>query len=127
MAWRRVLAKLGKQQLLGRSHFYGRSHSHRVVDKIEAGIDDRIGNFHERFQSSYAGNFARRVRDTDGMNDVALLKEIYKNDPERVIRLFESQPSLHSNPSALAEYVKALVKVDRLDQSTLLETLQRAA
>ncbi|XP_074584152.1 ATP-dependent zinc metalloprotease FTSH 5, mitochondrial-like isoform X2 [Curcuma longa] len=125
MAWRRVLAKLGKQQLLGRSHFYGRSHSHRVVDKIEAGIDDRIGNFHERFQSSYAGNFARRVRDTDGMNDVALLKEIYKNDPERVIRLFESQPSLHSNPSALAEYVKALVKVDRLDQSTLLETLQR--
>lgn len=59
------------------------------------------------------------------MNDVALLKEIYKNDPERVIRLFESQPSLHSNPSALAEYVKALVKVDRLDQSTLLETLQR--
>ncbi|XP_042385991.1 ATP-dependent zinc metalloprotease FTSH 5, mitochondrial-like isoform X3 [Zingiber officinale] len=125
MAWRRVLAKLGKQQLLGRSHFYGRSQSHRVTDKIEAGIDDRIGNFHERFQSSYAGNFARRVRDTDGMNDVTLLKELYKNDPERVIRLFESQPSLHSNPSALAEYVKALVKVDRLDQSTLLETLQR--
>ncbi|XP_042451863.1 ATP-dependent zinc metalloprotease FTSH 5, mitochondrial-like isoform X1 [Zingiber officinale] len=125
MAWRRVLAKLGKQQLLGRSHVYGRSQSHRVTDKIEAGIDDRIGNFHERFQSSYAGNFARRVRDTDGMNDVTLLKELYKNDPERVIRLFESQPSLHSNPSALAEYVKALVKVDRLDQSTLLETLQR--
>ncbi|XP_074584153.1 ATP-dependent zinc metalloprotease FTSH 5, mitochondrial-like isoform X3 [Curcuma longa] len=71
MAWRRVLAKLGKQQLLGRSHFYGRSHSHRVVDKIEAGIDDRIGNFHERFQSSYAGNFARRVRDTDGIANSA--------------------------------------------------------
>ncbi|KAG6533363.1 hypothetical protein ZIOFF_007230 [Zingiber officinale] len=92
---------------------------------ISVKTNDRIGNFHERFQSSYAGNFARRVRDTDGMNDVTLLKELYKNDPERVIRLFESQPSLHSNPSALAEYVKALVKVDRLDQSTLLETLQR--
>ncbi|RRT56156.1 hypothetical protein B296_00035197 [Ensete ventricosum] len=77
---------------------------------------NRLGNFHERFQSSYVGSFARRVRDTDGPNDVMLLKELYRSDPERVIRLFESQPSLHSNPSALAEYVKALVKVDRLDQ-----------
>ena len=86
---------------------------------------NRLGNFHERFQSSYVGSFARRVRDTDGPNDVMLLKELYRSDPERVIRLFESQPSLHSNPSALAEYVKALVKVDRLDQSTLFKTLQR--
>ncbi|RWV77958.1 hypothetical protein GW17_00061144, partial [Ensete ventricosum] len=80
------------------------------------GEGNRLGNFHERFQSSYVGSFARRVRDTDGPNDVMLLKELYRSDPERVIRLFESQPSLHSNPSALAEYVKALVKVDRLDQ-----------
>lgn len=86
---------------------------------------NRLGNFHERFQSSYVGSFARRARDTDGPNDVMLLKELYRSDPERVIRLFESQPSLHSNPSALAEYVKALVKVDRLDQSTLFKTLQR--
>ncbi|WOK98590.1 hypothetical protein Cni_G07302 [Canna indica] len=85
----------------------------------------RLGNFHERHQSNYVGSFARRVRYTEIPNDVTLLKELYRSDPERVIRLFESQPSLHSNPSALAEYVKALVKVDRLDQSTLLRTLQR--
>lgn len=85
----------------------------------------KLGNLHGRFQSSYVGTFARRVRDTDVSNDVTLLKELYRSDPERVIRLFESQPSLHSNPSALAEYVKALVKVDRLEQSTLLKTLQR--
>ncbi|XP_058068679.1 ATP-dependent zinc metalloprotease FTSH 4, mitochondrial-like isoform X2 [Magnolia sinica] len=60
------------------------------------------------------------------MNDVAFLRELHaRNDAEGVIELFESRPSLHSNPSALAEYVKALVKVDRLDESSLLKTLQR--
>lgn len=65
------------------------------------------------------------MRDLDGANDVSLFKELYRSDPEGVIRLFESQPSLHSNQLALAEYVKALVKVDRLDESALLKTLQR--
>lgn len=72
------------------------------------------------------GNLARRVRDADEASEVAHLRELYRrNDPEAVIRIFESQPSLHSNPSALSEYVKALVKVDRLDDSELLKTLQR--
>ncbi|KAK4787823.1 hypothetical protein SAY86_011656 [Trapa natans] len=58
--------------------------------------------------------------------EVAHLKELYhRNDPEALIRLFESQPSLHSSPSAVAEYVKALVKVDRLDDRELVKTLQR--
>ncbi|KAG8381809.1 hypothetical protein BUALT_Bualt05G0011300 [Buddleja alternifolia] len=77
-------------------------------------------------RSSYFGSLARRMRDTEGSADAAYLKELYhRNDPEAVIRLFESQPSLHSNQSALAEYVKALVKVDRLDESELLKTLRR--
>ncbi|KAJ8512625.1 hypothetical protein OPV22_003059 [Ensete ventricosum] len=124
MAWRRVLTSLGKQSLLGHPHF-GSGQLYHALRKVEIHVGNRLGNFHERFQSSYVGSFARRVRDTDGPNDVMLLKELYRSDPERVIRLFESQPSLHSNPSALAEYVKALVKVDRLDQSTLFKTLQR--
>lgn len=79
-----------------------------------------------RFRSSYVGSLARRVRDTEEATDAAYLRELYhKNDPEAVIRLFEGQPSLHSNPAALSEYVKALVKVDRLDESELLRTLQR--
>lgn len=85
-----------------------------------------VSNAQRRFQSNYVGSLARRVRDADEASEVAHLRELYRrNDPEAVIRLFESQPSLHSNPSALAEYVKALVKVDRLDDSELLKTLQR--
>lgn len=86
---------------------------------------NRLPSAQGRFQSSYVGSLSRRVRDKDGSNDAAYLKELYRSDPEAVIRLFESQPSIHSNPSALAEYVKALIKVDRLDESELLKTLQR--
>lgn len=80
----------------------------------------------KRFRSSvYSGNFSRIIRDIEGASDATLLKELYRSDPEGVIKLFESQRSLHYNPSALSEYVKALVKVDRLDESKLLKTLQR--
>ncbi|KAJ0768863.1 hypothetical protein HanLR1_Chr03g0106511 [Helianthus annuus] len=88
----------------------------------------KLPNGQRRFQSGYVGSLARkfRERDVDGSSSAAYLRELYyRNDPEAVIRLFESQPSLHSNPSALKEYVKALVKVDRLDESELLKTLQR--
>jgi ATP-dependent metalloprotease len=87
---------------------------------------NRVEGCEGRFYSSYVGSLARRVRDANGSSDVAYLKELYsRNDPEGVIRLFENQPSLHTNPKALAEYVKALIKVDRLDESQLLKTLQR--
>ncbi|KAL0756841.1 hypothetical protein Bca101_094509 [Brassica carinata] len=79
-----------------------------------------------RFQSSYAGSFARRVRDRGEFNEAAQLRDLFRrNDPEAVIRIFESSPTMHSNPSALTEYIKALVKVDRLDNSELVRTLQR--
>jgi len=69
---------------------------------------------------------ARRLRDSSEAEEVSYLKELYgQNDPEAVIRAFESQPSLHTNSAALSEYVRALVKVDKLDESELLETLQR--
>ncbi|KAK8627871.1 hypothetical protein V6N13_135469 [Hibiscus sabdariffa] len=84
---------------------------------------NRLLSVQQRFRSSYAFNFARRARDAD---EAASFRELYhRNDPETVIRLFESQSSLHSNPSALSEYVKALIKVDRLDESELLKTLQK--
>ncbi|PIN06831.1 AAA+-type ATPase containing the peptidase M41 domain [Handroanthus impetiginosus] len=77
-------------------------------------------------RSSYFSSLARGVRETEGSSNVAYLEDLYyRNDPEAVIRLFESQPLLHSNSSALAAYVKSLVKVDRLDDSNLLKTLQR--
>ena len=91
-------------------------------------VGNRILGAQERFQSSYLGSIARRARNADEAAEVAYLKELYhRNDPEAVIRVFESQPSLHNSPSALSEYVKALVKVDRLDESELLKTLRRGA
>lgn len=80
----------------------------------------------KRYQSSYVGSLGRRARDAEGASDSAYFRDVYRRgDPESVIRAFESQPALHSSPTAVAEYVKALVKVDRLDESELLRTLQR--
>lgn len=75
----------------------------------------------ERSQFRFLGNLARPP---SGSSDVEEVSHD-QSDPEVMIRAFESQPSLHTNSSALAEYVKALVKVDRLDESELLKTLRR--
>lgn len=89
-------------------------------------VANRVSNGGKRFQSSYVGSLARRVRDTDEASEVANVRELYhRNDPEGVIRMFESNPLLHNNSSAIAEYVKALVRVDRLDENELLKYLQR--
>ncbi|KAK6129494.1 hypothetical protein DH2020_036727 [Rehmannia glutinosa] len=128
MALRRLLSEVKKQEsqlrLLSnlaagphRTSPYARGAVHKLSGTLGTSTFGRPSNF---------GSLARRVRHNEGSNDAAYLKELYhRNDPEAVIRLFESQPSLHSNPSALAEYVKALVKVDRLDESELLKTLHR--
>jgi len=52
------------------------------------------------------------------------LSEMSRTDPERYINYFESSPDLHTDGHALAEYVKALVAVDRLSSSALLRSLQ---
>ena len=89
-------------------------------------VGNGLSQAQERFQSSYIGSLAHRARNADEASEVAHLKELYRrNDPEAVIRLFESQPSLHTNPSALSQYIKALVRVNRLDESELLRTLRR--
>lgn len=46
-----------------------------------------------------------------------------KGDPEAVIRQFEAG-RINSTEATLGEYVKALVKVDRLDSTALAQTLQ---
>lgn len=84
--------------------------------------------------SSYTSNYARRLEQAEAGSSlasddkqVALLRQLNKVDPESVIRWFESRPLPHLSSAAMAEYVKALVKVDRLDESALLKTLQRGA
>ncbi|CAI7921354.1 unnamed protein product [Closterium sp. NIES-53] len=56
---------------------------------------------------------------------VAWLAEMARHSPEEAIRAFEASAQLQAAPGALAEYVRALVAVDRLDGSALLATLQR--
>lgn len=82
-----------------------------------------VANIKQRFQSSYVGSLGRRARETNESSNAAY----HRNDQEAVIRLFESQPSLLSNPEAVSAYVKALVKADKLDESELLRTLQRGS
>jgi ATP-dependent metalloprotease len=92
---------------------------------LAAGLGMKFQSHQKRLMSSYVGSLARRVRDIDGSHEAALLKDLYRSDAEGVIRIFESHPSLQSNPAALSEYLKALVAVDRLDESALLKTLHQ--
>ncbi|KAJ8559956.1 hypothetical protein K7X08_004014 [Anisodus acutangulus] len=121
MTLMRLVTQVERQQsqLRQLSSLFNRTYlsSRRIIGSEVHGV----GNTKQRFQSSYVGSLARRVREREETSNAAY----HRNDPEAVIRLFESQPSLHSNPAAVSEYVKALVKADRLDESELLRTLQR--
>lgn len=81
-----------------------------------------LRNLQER---CYTGSFPRWIRELDSPSEASLLKQIYRSDPERVVQIFDKHPSLHSNSAALSEYIKALVSLDRLEDSHLLKTLQR--
>lgn len=126
MAWRHLLIQVSKQPAeFGQlKNLFARHYP--TSRKFVGTGGKRIPNVQERSQSSYVGSLGRRVRDADAGSDAGYLRELnYRNDPEAVIRMFESQPSLHYNQSAVSEYVKALVKVDRLDDSELLKTLRK--
>ncbi|KAI3944197.1 hypothetical protein MKW98_016427 [Papaver atlanticum] len=84
---------------------------------VEAGFESIIGG---RFSEGVADattslEDAGRVTDSEGLVDASLLE-----DAEGVIRLFESQPEQHSNSTAIIDYVKALVRVGRLEDSELV-------
>ncbi|KAF5797849.1 putative peptidase M41, AAA+ ATPase domain, ATPase, AAA-type, core, peptidase, FtsH [Helianthus annuus] len=128
MGLKRLLNQASRQQLQSTllKNLYTRPYN--LSQKVIADAVYKLPNAQRRFQSSYVGSLGRRLRerDADRASDASSFRELYhRNDPEAVIRLFESQPSMHSNPAALKEYVKALVKADRLDESELLKTLQR--
>ncbi|AES73407.2 putative ATPase, AAA-type, core, peptidase, FtsH [Medicago truncatula] len=126
MAWRHLITKVESRQLE-----FGKvkdllSGNHFSPNKFQGFKRHRLFFSQGRSQSSYLENLSQRPRDSSEAAAVSYLKELYlRNDPEAVIREFESHPSLHTNSSALSQYVKALVKVDMLDESELLETLQR--
>ncbi|KAI3875635.1 hypothetical protein MKX03_026038 [Papaver bracteatum] len=81
---------------------------------------ENLRNLRQGFESYMGGNLTR-LHDSEGVvTDATVLK-----DAEAVISLFESQPAQRSNTTALADYVKALVKVHRLEEGELLSALQR--
>ncbi|GJN22107.1 hypothetical protein PR202_gb09643 [Eleusine coracana subsp. coracana] len=123
MAWRLAISKAARHR--SANVLYKELAASFPFRARDNGAGTVLRNLHERYRSSYVGSFARRIRDFDSPSEASLLKDIYRSDPERVIQIFESQPSLHSNASALSEYIKALVSVDRLEESPLLKTLQR--
>lgn len=82
-------------------------------------------NNQRRLLSGYINRFAKRIKQNVDDAEVSLLKEYNKTYPDYVIHWYErSQPQQWYKPGILAEYVKALVKVDKLDGSELLATLQ---
>uniref|UniRef100_A0ACD5TCW5 Uncharacterized protein n=1 Tax=Avena sativa TaxID=4498 RepID=A0ACD5TCW5_AVESA len=123
MAWRLALSKAGRRSS---NLIYSELAATAPFRTPANGTGSALRKLQERCRSSYTGTFSRMFRDFDTPSDASLLKEICRSgNPERVVQIFESQPSLHNNAAALSQYVKALVSLDRLDDSPLLKTLQR--
>ncbi|CAN6331759.1 unnamed protein product [Urochloa humidicola] len=125
MAWRLAISKVARHRSANAIYSQLQASFPFRAPRSDAGTGSVLRNLHERYRSSYASRFPRWLRDLDSPSEASLLREIYKSDPERVVQIFERHPSLHSNSSALSEYIKALVSLDRLEDSPLLKTMQR--
>lgn len=126
MAWRQLTRQVARHETDLRRVFSLSTRLFTTLRQLHNVGESRLAGSQKRFQSSYIGGLGRRAHDADGMGDSGYMKDLYRRkNPEAVIRVFESQPALHSSPAAVAEYVRALVKVDRLEESELLRTLQR--
>ncbi|KAM0901651.1 hypothetical protein ACQ4PT_019817 [Festuca glaucescens] len=97
----RVIHNLKSQPLLN---------SNAVARNTTTAAGSVLRNLQQRYRSSFVG---QRIRGLHS-DTASLPKEFYRSDPERVIRNFKRQPSLHSNPSALSDYVKAVVNLELL-------------
>ncbi|EFJ27080.1 hypothetical protein SELMODRAFT_441719 [Selaginella moellendorffii] len=94
------------------------------LDRVESPQETLHVELHKQFLEK-AGGAGERRRARCSEKQVKFLRDLNKVDPEGVIWWFESRPLPQHSAGALAEYLKALVKVDRLDDSALLKTLQR--
>ncbi|KAK4477587.1 hypothetical protein RD792_016823 [Penstemon davidsonii] len=128
MALRRLLSQVKRHETQLRELSYLAAQPYRISQHARGGVQRLSSSIRMSAlgRTNYSGRPACGLGDTKGSSSASYLRElVLRNDPEEVIRLFESQPSLHNNPSALAKYVKSLANVDKLDQSELLKTLHR--
>lgn len=123
MTWGQLIKKSG-----GISRLQAASLSYLGVttQKFQAdAIGQDVQHWQRRAYSGYIGSLAKRMKQNADNAEVSLLKEYNKTDPEYVIRWYERcQPHQWHHPGILAEYVKALVKTNKLDDKELLATLQ---
>ncbi|KAH7298157.1 hypothetical protein KP509_25G029600 [Ceratopteris richardii] len=86
----------------------------------------RKGILKDRKYSGITENLTRKLKHTDSSAEIALSREYNKVNPNSVIVWYErSSPQKWYKPAFLAEYLKALVKVDKLDEHELLVTLRK--
>eukprot|EP00897_Mesotaenium_endlicherianum_P002732 jgi/Mesen1/2487/ME000159S01614 len=122
-------ARFSARQLLRGGHVKAGgllSHGSRLFDIVLERIPRGGGGVWKTglaVRSSSSSSQMRRVEQLEREQSAAL-RELNRTDPEEYIRFFESNPELHQKPAALEEYLRALVKVDRLDGSQLLKALQ---
>lgn len=81
----------------------------------------------QQVQRRSVGNLFLEELPQDPAGQANYLRQLnQRGEPEAVIRQYEGGRVI-SSEATLGEYVKALVKVDRLDSSALVQTLQRGA
>ncbi|XP_058786075.1 ATP-dependent zinc metalloprotease FTSH 4, mitochondrial-like isoform X2 [Vicia villosa] len=130
MAWRRFAKQLTPSIFRARTQVERRqselgiikdllSRNHESRNKFQG---SRLLFSRERSQFRFLGNLAGPPSDSSKAKKAS----DDQNDPEVVIRAFESDPSLHTNYLAFSEYVEALVKVGRMGESEFLKNLIRA-
>ncbi|KAH7422607.1 hypothetical protein KP509_12G016700 [Ceratopteris richardii] len=77
-----------------------------------------------RLFSRYMNKVVDKVTGKSNDSEMSRVKEFDKTNPNHVINWYEQQPELWYNSRSLREYVRALVKANKLDNSELLAILQ---
>ncbi|MCO5612746.1 hypothetical protein L7F22_067015 [Adiantum nelumboides] len=121
MAWSLLL----KRSVPTSKHMYFAFGNSELETSLFARYGKGYQHHQERAYSGYIDNLAKRLKGSEDSAEIALLKDFNKTNPEYVILWYErSPPHQWYKPAFLAEYLKALVKVDKLDEHELLATLK---
>ncbi|KAK9820213.1 hypothetical protein WJX72_007544 [[Myrmecia] bisecta] len=119
---RQVFAHVAKRWLHGTA---GASGVLAATDSALSSLAARASRLSRVQKRRY--NFFREELPTDPHSQAEYLRSLNRRgEAEAVVRAYEAG-QVASTEATLGEYVKALVKLDRLDSSSLVRTLQRGA
>eukprot|EP00242_Pyramimonas_sp_CCMP2087_P001546 CAMPEP_0198228154 /NCGR_PEP_ID=MMETSP1445-20131203/112099_1 /TAXON_ID=36898 /ORGANISM="Pyramimonas sp., Strain CCMP2087" /LENGTH=168 /DNA_ID=CAMNT_0043908425 /DNA_START=88 /DNA_END=590 /DNA_ORIENTATION=+ len=120
---RRLIKVVGRSTSLAARKYVGEESTALRVIPGASGPVLTGGRFRTQQVRSYNFFSSGRGPATEAENQAYYLKDLGRRDPEAVIRAYESG-QIPQTEATLAEYVKALVKADRLDHSRLIQHLQ---